>query len=86
MSGAGLKAEVWRQFQERFGVETICEGLGSTEANYGLTNVDNLIGSVGRLPYPERSNIRVVRYDVESGSYPRHPDGTLILCEPGEVG
>ena len=86
MSGAGLKAEVWRQFQERFGVETICEGLGSTEANYGLTNVDNLIGSVGRLPYPERSNIRVVRYDVERGSYPRHPDGTLILCEPGEVG
>jgi fatty-acyl-CoA synthase len=86
MSGAGLKAEVWRQFQERFGVELICEGLGSTEANYGLTNVDNMVGSVGRLPYPERSNIRVVRYDTESGTYPRHPDGTLIRCEAGEVG
>jgi len=86
MSGAGLKAEVWRQFQERFGIERICEGLGSTEANYGLTNVDNRIGSVGRLPYPEHSNIRVVRYDVASASYPRGADGAPLLCEPGEVG
>jgi fatty-acyl-CoA synthase len=86
MSGAGLKADVWRQFQERFGIEFICEGLGSTEANYGLTNVDNRIGAVGRLPYPERSNIRVVRYDVENGEYLRDPDGALILCQPGEVG
>ena len=86
MSGAGLKAQVWRQFQERFGIEFICEGLGSTEANYGLTNVDGRIGSVGRLPFPERSNIRVVRYDVESGDYARASDGTLLLCGPGEVG
>jgi fatty-acyl-CoA synthase len=86
MSGAGLKAEVWRQFQERFGIELICEGLGSTEANYGLTNVDNKVGSVGRIPYPERSNVRVVRYDVETGAYPRGADGALTLCKPGEVG
>jgi fatty-acyl-CoA synthase len=86
MSGAGLKAQVWQQFQERFGIEVICEGLGSTEANYGLTNVDGRVGSVGRLPYPERSNIRVVRYDVETGGYVRARDGTLTLCRPGEVG
>ena len=86
MSGAGLKAQVWRQFQERFGIEFICEGLGSTEANYGLTNVDGRIGSVGRLPYPGRSNIRVVRYDLESGGHLRANDGTLALCRSGEVG
>jgi fatty-acyl-CoA synthase len=86
MSGAGLKAQVWRQFQQRFGIEFICEGLGSTEANYGLTNVDGRIGSVGRLPYPERSNIRVVRYDADAAQYPRESDGTLVLCRPGEVG
>ena len=86
MSGAGLKAQVWQQFQERFGIELICEGLGSTEANYGLTNVDNKVGSVGRLPYPERSNIRVVRYDIESGEYLRGPGGALVLCRAGEVG
>jgi fatty-acyl-CoA synthase len=86
MSGAGLKAEVWRAFQERFGLESICGGLGSTEANYGLTNVDNRIGSVGRLPYPQHSNIRVVRYDVENNDYLRGADGALVLCRPGEVG
>lgn len=86
MSGAGLKAEVWREFVRRFGIERVCEGLGSTEANYGITNVDNKIGSVGRLPYPEHSNIRVVRYDIDSGTHPRGADGSLILCQPGEVG
>jgi len=86
MSGAGLKAEVWRAFQERFGVEQIYEGLGATEANYGLTNVDNKVGSVGRLPYPSHSNIRVVRYDADSGAYPRTPEGAPILCAAGEVG
>jgi fatty-acyl-CoA synthase len=86
MSGAGLKAQVWQEFQQRFGIEFICEGLGSTEANYGLTNVDGRVGSVGRLPYPERSNIRVVRYDNDTGAYARNADGTLVLCREGEVG
>ncbi len=86
MSGAGLKAEVWREFARRFGIERICEGLGSTEANYGITNVDNRIGSVGRIPYPERSNVRVVRYDVEADAHVRGADGALVLCQPGEVG
>jgi fatty-acyl-CoA synthase len=86
MSGAGLKAEVWREFVRRFGIERVCEGLGSTEANYGITNVDNRIGSVGRLPYPARSNIRVVRYDIDTAVHPRSAAGSLILCQPGEVG
>jgi fatty-acyl-CoA synthase len=86
MSGAGLKAEVWREFVRRFGIERVCEGLGSTESNYGITNVDNRIGSVGRLPYPQRSNIRVVRYDIDAAVHPRSADGSLILCQPGEVG
>jgi len=86
ISGAGLKADVWQAFQARFGIERVCEGLGSTEANYGITNVDNKVGSVGRLPYPEHSNIRVVRYDIESGDYARDAEGRLMLCEAGEVG
>ena len=86
MSGAGLKAEVWREFTRRFGIERVCEGLGSTEANYGITNVDNRIGSVGRLPYPERSNIRVVAYDIDAGTHQRAADGTLVVCQSGQVG
>ena len=75
MTGAGLKAELWTAFQQRFGVEAVFEGLGSTEGNFGITNVDNCVGSVGRLPYPQHSNIKFLRYDVEADDHVRGADG-----------
>jgi fatty-acyl-CoA synthase len=86
MCGAGLKADVWQAFVDRFGVSQVFEGLGATEANYGITNVDGKIGSVGRLPYPQHTNIRVVRYDVERESYVHDEAGRLIEAKPGEIG
>ncbi|MBS0366314.1 MAG: long-chain-acyl-CoA synthetase [Proteobacteria bacterium] len=86
MGGAGLRPDVWRQFVVRFGVTDVVEGLGSTEANYGISNVDNRIGSVGRLPYPQHSNIRVVRYDVDQDTHVRDAQGHLVLARPGEPG
>ncbi len=86
LAGAGLRPDVWKQFLERFGVEMIVEGLGATEANYGISNVDNRIGAVGRLPYPAASNVRVLRYDLESGDYVRSACGSPVLAKAGEVG
>ncbi|OCC23357.1 long-chain-acyl-CoA synthetase [Croceicoccus estronivorus] len=86
MAGAGLKPDIWRAFVDRFGIENIFEGLGSTEANYGITNVDNIVGSVGRIPYPEYSNIRVLRWDVDAGEYVRDAEGRPVLAGPDEVG
>lgn len=86
LAGAGLRADVWREFLDRFGVEMIIEGLGSTEANYGISNVDNKIGSIGRLPYPDMTNMRVIRYDVDTDDYIRNQDGSLVCCKAGEVG
>ncbi len=86
LGGAGMRPDVWKQFLERFGVEMVLEGLGATEANYGITNVDNRIGSVGRLPYPQASNIRVLRYDTEKGDYVRTPEGACVPARAGEVG
>ena len=86
MAGAGLKPDVWRAFVDRFGIENIFEGLGSTEANYGITNVDNVVGAVGRIPYPEYTNIRVLRWDVEEGEYVRDAEGRPVLAGPDEVG
>lgn len=86
LAGAGMRPDVWKQFLERFGVEMIVEGLGATEANYGISNVDNRIGSVGRLPYPEVTNMRVLRYDVERGDYVRNADGSYVRAKAGEVG
>ena len=86
MMGAGLGRDLWQQFQDRFGVERILEGWSSTEANTSLINVDNVIGSCGRIPFPERHNGRLVRYDLEHDEHPRDAHGFCIPCPPGEVG
>jgi len=84
--GAGLNAATWQAFVERFGVRQVIEGMGATEANYGITNVDNKIGSVGRLPYPKQTNMRVIRYDIEQETHERDRGGRLIEAGPGEIG
>lgn len=86
MMGAGLGADIWQPFQERFGVERILEGWSSTEANTSLINLDGRPGSCGRIPFKDRHNGRLVRFDVESETYPRDEEGFLIECLPGEVG
>jgi len=86
MTGAGLKPDVWEAFSDRFGVETIIEGLGSTEANYGITNVDCRPGSVGRVPYPQATNIRILKWDVAAGEHVRDEAGRHVQAGPHEVG
>ena len=84
--GAGLGADAWRKFQARFGIERIIEGWSSTEANTTLTNLDNHVGSCGRMPFKERHNGRLVRYDTGTATHPRDANGFYIECAPGEVG
>lgn len=86
MMGAGLGADIWERFQERFGIARILEGWSSTEANTNLINLDNRVGSCGRVPFKDRHNGRLVRFDVESETHPRNDAGYCIECEPGEVG
>jgi fatty-acyl-CoA synthase len=86
MMGAGLGADVWRPFQERFGIARILEGWSSTEANTSLVNLDNKVGSCGRIPFKDRHNGRLIRYDVATDTHPRTAAGRCIECAPGEVG
>jgi fatty-acyl-CoA synthase len=86
MMGAGLGPDIWQSFQQRFGIERILEGWSSTEANTSLINLDGVVGSCGRIPFPELHNGRLIRYDVESDSHPRDAAGWCIPCAPGEVG
>jgi fatty-acyl-CoA synthase len=86
MMGAGLGRDVWQEFQRRFGVESILEGWSSTEANTSLINVDGRVGSCGRIPFPERHNGRLIRYDADTDAHPRDANGRCIPCGPGEIG
>ena len=84
--GAGLTPETWQRWIERFGPIRIFEGWSATEANTNIINLDNRPGSCGRVPYWEKTNMRLVRYDVESESHPRDEQGFYRLCEVGEIG
>ena len=87
MVGAGMAPEVWEQWTRRFGDQfQVYEGWGSTESNTNTINVDNRIGSCGRIPFWEKTNLRLVRYDIDSDSHPRDENGFLQQCEVGEVG
>lgn len=86
MVGAGLAPEVWEQWVRRFGEFEIYEGWGSTESNTNTINLDNRVGSCGRVPFWEKTNLRLVRYDVETDSHPRDENGFLQLCDVDEVG
>lgn len=86
MLGAGLSAEVWQRWIDRFGPMQVFEGWGSTEANASLINVDNYLGSCGRVPFWEKTNLRLVRYDIEADAHVRDANGRFVQCLPGEVG
>ncbi|HMX11525.1 MAG TPA: AMP-binding protein, partial [Burkholderiaceae bacterium] len=88
MAGTGLAPEVWNQWIERFGAAQIFEGWGSTEANASTLNLENRVGSCGRVPFWDKTNLRLVKYDLDRGEHPRGPDGFLQLAdvdEPGEA-
>lgn len=86
MMGAGLTEKAWRAWLDKFGSVEIYEGWGSTEANTNLINLDNYIGACGRVPDWQRTNFRLVKYDVENACHVRNEEGFLVLCEPGEIG
>lgn len=86
MLGAGLTADTWQRWLQRFGPIQVFEGWGATEANAAIINVDNHFGSCGRVPDWNKTNVRLVRYDVENDCHPRDENGFYQLCEVGEVG
>jgi fatty-acyl-CoA synthase len=86
MMGAGLGPDIWETFQERFGIARILEGWSSTEANTNLINLDGKVGACGRIPFKDRHNGRLVRYDVENETHVRNAAGFCVECAPGEPG
>ncbi|HWP67391.1 MAG TPA: long-chain-acyl-CoA synthetase [Candidatus Limnocylindria bacterium] len=83
-AGAGLRADVWRAFQERFGISRIIEMYGATEGNIALQNLDGRVGSVGK-PYAE-GQVVLARYDHARGDLARDDEGRGIVCGPDEPG
>lgn len=86
MVGTGLRADLWEAFVRRFGVAHVVESYGSTEGNTAIINLDNKVGSLGRIPFKFLHNGRLIRYDADTDTHPRNFEGFCVECRPGEVG
>ncbi|SFU14050.1 long-chain-acyl-CoA synthetase [Pseudomonas marincola] len=86
MLGAGLSRDVWQRWVQRFGELDIYEGWGSTEANTATLNVDNRVGSCGRIPFWDKTNLRLLKFDTETQTHVRDEQGRYVHCAPHEVG
>lgn len=86
--GNGLRADVWKNFQQRFGPIQIWELYGSTEGNVGLMNYVGHCGAVGRNSCFIRmlTPLELVQFDVETAEPVRDKQGFCIPVEPGKPG
>lgn len=82
MVGNGLRADIWPGFKERFGVQRIGEFYGSTEGNIGSLNLDDAVGSVGRLLFGGV----LAKWDEAADDFVRGPNGFLVKCKADEPG
>lgn len=80
--GVGMRSELWRPFQERFGIEEIYEHYSASEANTMFLNPLRLPGTVGFCVTPHR----LLRYDVDEGRIVRDGRGRPIKARRGEAG
>ncbi|MBU6406777.1 MAG: long-chain-acyl-CoA synthetase [Alphaproteobacteria bacterium] len=86
--GNGMRPDVWERLQARFKIGQILEFYGSTEGNVSMMNFDGKMGAIGRIPkfLKKRLNVRIVKFDVETETPIRGPDGLCIEAHPDEIG
>ncbi|KAI6060114.1 Very long-chain acyl-CoA synthetase [Aix galericulata] len=86
--GNGLRAEVWKEFLQRFGPISIWEFYGATEGNAGFINYTGKIGAVGRAnPFLKSfAPFELIKYNVEQDEPVRDERGLCIRVRPGETG
>uniref|UniRef100_A0A8C8AU91 long-chain-fatty-acid--CoA ligase n=1 Tax=Otus sunia TaxID=257818 RepID=A0A8C8AU91_9STRI len=86
--GNGLRAEVWKEFLQRFGPVSIWEFYGATEGNAGFINYTGKIGAVGRANVFLKAfaPFELIKYNVEKDEPVRDERGLCIRVRPGETG
>jgi fatty-acyl-CoA synthase len=86
--GNGLSADVWRKFQERYGIPQILEFYAATEGTFSLYNVEGVPGSIGRVPsfMPQSSQVKLIKYDTEKDAAVRNDEGFCVPCGYDEAG
>ncbi|XP_028258164.1 very long-chain acyl-CoA synthetase [Parambassis ranga] len=86
--GNGVRAEVWREFLNRFGNIHVREFYASTEGNVGFVNYVGKIGAIGRVNFLHRNLFpyTLVKYDTERDEPIRDANGLCVEALKGETG
>uniref|UniRef100_A0A667WMH1 long-chain-fatty-acid--CoA ligase n=1 Tax=Myripristis murdjan TaxID=586833 RepID=A0A667WMH1_9TELE len=86
--GNGIRAEVWREFLNRFGNIQIKEFYGATEGNLAIHNYVCKIGAVGRVNFLHKKAFpyAVIKYDHAKDEPLRDSSGFCIEAAKGEPG
>lgn len=91
--GNGLRPEVWDDFQDGFNIPVVIEFYAATEGNGGLINycakgdkrARGAVGRMGKL-LSKVMGMKLVKFDVETESPVRGPDGFCVECDVDEAG
>uniref|UniRef100_A0AAY4DJM6 long-chain-fatty-acid--CoA ligase n=1 Tax=Denticeps clupeoides TaxID=299321 RepID=A0AAY4DJM6_9TELE len=86
--GNGLRADVWKEFLNRFGDIEIREFYASTEGNIGFMNDTGKIGAIGRTNFLHKKLFpyALIKYDTEVDAPVRDSSGLCIEVGRGETG
>jgi len=86
--GNGLRADVWREFQQRFRIPQILEYYAATEGNFSLYNCEGRAGAIGRIPpfLAHRVPVALVKFDLDAAAPARDAAGRCVRCAPHEPG
>jgi len=80
--GAGLRPDIWAEFQSRFAIPKIYEFYGATEGNVGIVNIEGRAGMMGRM-MPGQC---VLAADAASGELLLDASGQARVVSAGECG
>ncbi len=82
MIGNGMRAHIWHEFKNRFGIDEVLEFYASSEGNIGFNNIFNFENTMGFTPLP----YAIVQYDRENDQPILDGNGHMIKVKTGEVG
>jgi acyl-CoA synthetase (AMP-forming)/AMP-acid ligase II len=82
VSGNGLRPDIWRAFQRRFGIRRVAEFYGATEGNCITLNFANFVGSVG----PKLPGMALAKWDEAAQGFVRNERGFLVKAKTGQPG
>ncbi|KAJ7994590.1 hypothetical protein DPEC_G00251050 [Dallia pectoralis] len=86
--GNGVRAEIWKEFLDRFGNIQVREFYASTEGNVGFVNYTGKIGAIGRVNFLHRTLFPyvLIKYNTERDEPIRDTSGLCVESPRGETG